>query len=108
MFKNFTPEQMFDTVRFDVFTFIKNINDEKTSAYSRLMNDAVFLIQQPRTLVKVVEGIQELDMNNRDTMGDVYEYVLGKMAATTTSPPPSRMRSARRLQARLSERLKAD
>ena len=85
VFKNFTPEQMFDTVRFDVFTFIKNISDEKTSAYSRFMNDAVFLIQQPRTLVKVVEGIQELDMNNRDTMGDVYEYVLGKMAAAGTN-----------------------
>lgn len=49
------------------------------------MNDAVFLIQQPRTLVKVVEGIQELDMNDRDTMGDVYEYVLGKMAESGTN-----------------------
>ncbi len=85
VFCQFTPERMFDTVRFDVFTFIKNISDEKTSAYSRFMNDAVFLIQQPRTLVKVVEGIQELDMNDRDTMGDVYEYVLGKMAAAGTN-----------------------
>ena len=85
VFRQFTPEKMFDTVRFDVFTFIKNISDEKTSAYSRFMNDAVFLIQQPRTLVKIVEGIQELDMNDRDTMGDVYEYVLGKMAAAGTN-----------------------
>ena len=84
-FRQFTPEQMFDTVRFDVFTFIKNLNDEKTSAYSRFMKDAVFLIQQPRTLVKVVEGINELDMSDRDTMGDVYEYVLGKMAASGTN-----------------------
>ena len=85
VFRQFTPEKMFDTVRFDVFTFIKNISNDETSAYSRFMNDAVFLIQQPRTLVKVVEGIQELDMNDRDTMGDVYEYVLGKMAATGTN-----------------------
>lgn len=85
VFRQFTPEKMFDTVRFDVFAFIKNISDEKTSAYSRFMSDAVFLIQQPRTLVKVVEGIQELDMNDRDTMGDVYEYVLGKMAAAGTN-----------------------
>lgn len=85
VFRQFTPERMFDTVRFDVFTFIKNISDEKTSAYSRFMNDAVFLIQQPRTLVKVVEGIQELDMTDRDTMGDVYEYILGKMAAAGTN-----------------------
>lgn len=84
-FRNFTPEQMFDTVRFDVFNFIKHLNDAKTSAYSRFMSDAVFLIQQPRTLVKVVEGINGLDMNDRDTMGDVYEYVLGKMAASGTN-----------------------
>ena len=84
-FRNYTPDQMFNTVRFDVFTFIKNLNDAKTSAYSRFMSDAVFLIQQPRTLVKVVEGINALDMNDRDTMGDVYEYVLGKMAASGTN-----------------------
>ena len=85
VFRQFTPEKMFDTVRFDVFTFIKKISNDETSAYSRFMNDAVFLIQQPRTLVKVVEGIQELDMNDRDTMGDVYEYVLGKMAESGTN-----------------------
>ena len=85
VFRQYTPEQMFDKVRFDVFPFIKNLNDEKTSAYSRFMEDAVFLIQSPRTLTRVVEGINELDMNNRDTMGDVYEYVLGKMAASGTN-----------------------
>ena len=85
VFRQMTPEQMFDKVRFDVFAFIKNLNDEKTSAYSRFMGDAVFLIQNPRTLSKVVEGISEIDMNDRDTMGDVYEYVLGKMAASGTN-----------------------
>ena len=85
VFRQMTPEQMFDKVRFDVFAFIKNLNDEKTSAYSRFMEDAVFLIQNPRTLSKVVEGISEIDMNDRDTMGDVYEYVLGKMAASGTN-----------------------
>jgi type I restriction enzyme M protein len=46
------------------------------------MENATFLIQSPRTLTKIVEGIDHLDMNNRDTMGDVYEYVLSKMAAS--------------------------
>ena len=85
VFRQMTPEQMFDKVRFDVFAFIKNLNDEKTSAYSRFMGDAVFLIQNARTLSKVVEGISDIDMNDRDTMGDVYEYVLGKMAASGTN-----------------------
>lgn len=46
------------------------------------MKNATFMIQNPRTLTKIVEGIDGLDMNNRDTMGDVYEYILGKMAAS--------------------------
>ena len=81
-FKNMEAEQMFRTVSKDVFIFIKNLNGGRESAYSKFMANATFLIQSPRTLVKIVEGIDHLDMNNRDTMGDVYEYVLGKMAAS--------------------------
>ena len=73
---------MFQTVSQDVFSFIKHLNSGKESAYSRFMESAIFLIQSPRNLVKIVEGINSLDMNNRDTMGDVYEYILGKMAAS--------------------------
>ena len=82
VFKNTEAETMYRTISKDVFVFIKNLNDGKESAYSRFMQNATFLIQSPRTLVKIVEGIDALDMNNRDTMGDVYEYVLGKMAAS--------------------------
>lgn len=82
VFKHMEPETMFRTVSKDVFIFIKNLNAGKESAYSRFMENATFLIQNPRTLVKIVEGIDHLDMNNRDTMGDVYEYILGKMAAS--------------------------
>ena len=85
IFKDYEASKLFNTVRNDVFPFIKNLGDAKESAYSRFMKDAVFLIQNPRTLVKVVDGINSLDMNNRDTMGDVYEYILGKMAASGTN-----------------------
>lgn len=81
-FRNFEPARMFQTVSQDVFSFIKHLNSGKESAYSRFMESAIFLIQSPRNLVKIVEGINALDMNNRDTMGDVYEYILGKMAAS--------------------------
>ena len=81
-FKNMEAEQMYRIVSKDAFIFIKNLNDGRESAYSKFMANASFLIQSPRTLVKIVEGIDQLDMNNRDTMGDVYEYVLGKMAAS--------------------------
>ncbi len=82
VFKNMEAEQMYRIISKDVFVFIKNLNSGKESAYSRFMQNATFLIQSPRNLVKIVEGIDALDMNNRDTMGDVYEYILGKMAAS--------------------------
>ena len=81
-FKNMEAEAMYKLISKDVFVFIKNLNDGKESAYSKFMQNATFLIQSPRSLVKIIEGIDSLDMNNRDTMGDVYEYVLGKMAAS--------------------------
>ena len=85
VFKNYEPTKMFNVVRNDVFPFIKNLNNSSSSSYSKFMKDAVFMIQNPRTLLKVIEGIDDLDMNNRDAMGDVYEYVLGKMAASGTN-----------------------
>ena len=41
-FINFEPERMFNTIRNDVFPFIKNLNEGKESAYSRFMENAVF------------------------------------------------------------------
>lgn len=81
-FINFDAEKLYGTISKDVFVFIKTLNEGKESAYSRFMENATFLIPNPRTLVKLVEGISRLDMSNRDAMGDVYEYVLGKMAAS--------------------------
>ncbi len=82
VFKNTDAATMFATIRNDVFPFIKNLGSGKGSAYSRYMESAIFLIPNERTLTKIVDGIDGLDMNNRDAMGDVYEYVLGKMAAS--------------------------
>ena len=51
---------------------------EKDTAFSRYMKDTVFLIPTAKVLAKVVDGIDAMDMN---IMGDVYEYLLGKIAA---------------------------
>lgn len=85
VFKNLGADNMFKLVRQSVFEFIKHIGTGEESAYSRYMKSAIFLIPNARTLVKVVEGVNALDMNNRDAMGDVYEYILGKMAASGTN-----------------------
>ena len=73
VFKNTGAENMYRMVRDNVFVFIKYISTEGDNSYSRFMKDAIFLIPNARTLQRVVDGIDALDMNNRDTMGDVYE-----------------------------------
>ena len=82
VFKNFDATQMFNIVRNDVFVFIKNIGTGKDSAFSRYMDNAIFMLPSERVLSKIVDGVSQLDMNNKDAMGDVYEYILGKMAAS--------------------------
>lgn len=84
-FTNIGSDNMFNMVRQNVFEFIKHIGTGEESAYSRYMKNAIFLIPNARTLTKVVEGVKALNMNDRDTMGDVYEYILGKMAASGTN-----------------------
>lgn len=82
VFKNFAPSVMFDNVRDNVFPFIKTLNSGKESAYSRFMGNAVFIINSAQMLASITQRIDSLNMNDRDAMGDVYEYVLGKMAAS--------------------------
>lgn len=82
VFKHYEPDAMYRTIQRNVFPYIKTLNRGEDSAYSRFMGNANFLIASPRALVKIVDGIDTLEMNDRDTMGDVYEYILGKMAAS--------------------------
>ena len=85
VFRNTGSENMYNMIRQNVFEFIKHIGTGEESAYSRYMKTAIFLIPNARTLTKIVDGVDALDMNNRDAMGDVYEYILGKMAASGTN-----------------------
>ena len=73
------PETMYNTVKDYVFPFIKKIGD---STFSKYMDSATFLIPTPLVLEKIVASIDSMDMNNKDIMGDVYEYLLSKIAAS--------------------------
>ena len=84
-FKNLEPQELFNTVKDKVFPFIKQINNGKDTAFSRYMKDAVFMVPTPRILLKVVDGLDALDLNNKDIMGDVYEYLLAKIASSGTN-----------------------
>ena len=73
VFKSFSAQNMLHHVRNNVFVFIKSIGKESGSAYSRYMQDAVFSIPKADVLQSVVDDIDLLDMEDADTMGDVYE-----------------------------------
>lgn len=80
-FKNMDPEVMYRmfTKEQGVFDFLRNVGN-KSAAFSKFMKGATFMIPTPRLLAQVVEMISNIDMSDRDTKGDVYEYLLSKIA----------------------------
>jgi type I restriction enzyme M protein len=86
-FKEIAPEKMFDTVKDEVFPFIKSLgsnggtNEEGDSTYSHHMKDAIFMMPTPRVLANVVDQLDSIEMADADTKGDLYEYMLGKIAS---------------------------
>lgn len=82
-FKIMDSRKIYDIVGNKVFPFIKALNGESESAFSRYMQDAMFLIPTPQVLQKIITGLDELyenDIKDCDMQGDVYEYMLGKLA----------------------------
>ena len=69
----------------NVFPFIKQLGNTKNSNYAKYMQDALFLVPTPLMLQKVVTGIDGLPMKDRDTKGDVYEYLLSKLSTAGTN-----------------------
>jgi type I restriction enzyme M protein len=82
VFKNFEPKEMYRAVSEEAFPFIKNLqSDREGSTYAHHMRDARFTIPTPALLARVVEMIDKIPMEDRDTKGDLYEYMLGKIAS---------------------------
>jgi type I restriction-modification system DNA methylase subunit len=65
----------------EVFPFIKNLGGADDSTYAHHMKDARFTIDKPALLAKVVDMLDAIPMEDRDTKGDLYEYMLGKIAS---------------------------
>lgn len=86
-FKNLTDsEEMLRIVRDEAFPFIKHLGGTAgESAYSRHMKDAVFLVANPALLGNVVTQIDQIPMEDRDTKGDLYEYMLSKLTTAGTN-----------------------
>lgn len=86
-FKETAPEKMFETVRDEVFPFMKTLGQkgeadgEGGSTYTHHMEGALFIMPTARVLANVVDQLDSIDMSDRDTKGDLYEYMLGKIAS---------------------------
>lgn len=83
-FKNEEATQMYQTVATEVFPFIKSLHANQDSAYTKYMGDAIFKIPTPQMLTKLVDMIDVLPLTP-DTKGDLYEYLLSKVATAGTN-----------------------
>ncbi len=83
-FKNQDARKVFELIGTQVFPFIKTLGgDDEKSAFSKYIQDAIFIIPTPQVLEKVVTGLEGLfqhDLAGLDMQGDLYEYMLDKLA----------------------------
>lgn len=85
VFRDFPADRMYSVMQEFVFPFIKGLHGDKQSAYAKYMDDAIFKLPTPLLLDKVVTALDEIyammnDTQSSDVRGDVYEYLLGKIA----------------------------
>src|SRR4029078_7298921 len=92
-FKNFAPAEMFTVVNDHVFPFLRTLGGDD-STYAHHMKDARFTIPTPALLAKVGDMLDHVPMEDRDTKGDLYEYMLGKIA---TAGQNGQFRTARHI-----------
>ena len=78
-FRDFEARDLYELVGDHIFPFLRTLGGEG-STYATHMKDARFTIPTPALLVKVVDMIAALPMQGRDTKGDLYEYMLSKIA----------------------------
>ena len=85
VFHDFPAGQMYAVMQEWVFPFIKNLHADKDSAYAKYMGDAIFKIPTPLMLDKIVTAMDEIydpadKLHDADVRGDIYEYLLSKIA----------------------------
>jgi len=90
-FKNLEPESMFNLFTkttedrpLTVFDHMKELG-EKAGVFAKYMKGATFMIPTPKLLDLVIQMIDKIKMDDRDTKGDLYEYLLSKIASAGTN-----------------------
>lgn len=79
-FKNLSAPEMFNLMSTKIFPFIKNMKAGKDSSFSKYMEKAMFMVPSALVLEKVVTKLDSIPMKDRDTKGDIYEYMLSKLS----------------------------
>jgi len=97
-FKDNAPAEMFTIVSDHVFLFLREMAEDGLAEH---MKGARFTIPTPALLARVVDMLDEIPLEDRDTKGDLYEYMLASRtpsfstrAPSPTSPHPARSRSS--------------
>lgn len=84
-FKVKDPEVIFDLFntsregKLNVFEHMKSVG-ARAGVFAEQMKGATFMIPTARLLDSVVQMIDKIQMDDRDTKGDLYEYLLSKIA----------------------------
>jgi type I restriction enzyme M protein len=78
VFKNEEPERMLKVVGEKVFPFLRQLGGEG-STYGEHMKDARLTIPEAKLLSTAVDMLDDIPMEDRDTTGDLYEYLLSKL-----------------------------
>lgn len=95
-FKDKDPETMFDLFTkpqvdaenltvFEHMKLLGNQEGQDAGVFAQYMKGATFMIPTPKLLDQVVQMIAKIQMDDRDTKGDLYEYLLSKIATAGTN-----------------------
>lgn len=81
------PNDLRKVIADHLFPLIRGLNPDKKSAFSRYMQDATFKIESPQKVLAVTQAMNDLykleeETGGADLRGDIYEYMLGKLAVS--------------------------
>lgn len=77
-FRHLGAEKLYPLVKDELFPHFRTLASEDT-LFAEFMKDAQLMIQKPSLLVKAVELVSDLPLENKDVKGDLYEYLLSKL-----------------------------
>ena len=75
-----SADTLMATVKDELFPYFKeSAANAEGSLFAEFMKDAQLMVQKPSLLVKAVEMVSDLPLEQNDTKGDLYEYLLSKL-----------------------------